>query len=386
MSNNFQSFQLERIMSEWEQVVEYNLSESGAHPRKLRDLLAYDDCVLDQMLDTELGYGYAEGSPELREAIAQYYPGATADNVLVTLGCIEANYIVYSTLLNPGGQVAIQVPNYLQGWGVAHNLGADRRTFRLDPDRNWALDVDSLNEAVTNDTKLIAICNPNNPTGQILTDAEIDAVIQAADSSGAYILAEEIYAGSERVKEEVTGTIYGRFDKVLSAGSLSKSYGVPGLRIGWIVGPEDILKEFWARHEYLTISTAKLSNHYLAPLVMRPDVRARIFERTRGYIRDGWDNFEPWIEGHKDILSLTPPQASAISFLRYNLKIDSVSLVERLIRDGSVLTGPGDYFGIPNHIRISYGLPHDYLMEGLNRISRVLREVAEEEGAVAAGG
>ncbi|MBT5875888.1 MAG: aminotransferase class I/II-fold pyridoxal phosphate-dependent enzyme [Candidatus Latescibacteria bacterium] len=372
-------------MSEWEQVVEYNLSESGAHPLQLKELLAYDPSMLDQMLESELGYGYAEGSPELREAIAQYYPGATADNVLVTVGCIEANYLVYSTLLRPGDQVAIQVPNYLQGWGVANNLNADRRTFSLDPDRDWALNVDSLNEAVTDKTKLIAICNPNNPTGQILTDSEIDTIIAAADRSGAYLLADEIYAGAERGSEAVTPTIYGRYDKVLSAGSLSKAYGAPGLRIGWIVGPQDILKELWARHEYVTISTAKLSNHYLAPLVLRPDVRSALFERTRQYIRDGWTRFEPWIEEHKDILSLTPPKASAISFLRYNLKIDSVSLVERIIRDGSVLIGPGDYFGIPNHIRISYGLPHDYLMQGLGRISKVLRQVADEEGGVAAG-
>jgi aspartate/methionine/tyrosine aminotransferase len=385
VANQFQRFELERIMSEWEQVVEYNLSESGAHPLQLKELLAYDPSMLDQMLESELGYGYAEGSPELREAIAQYYPGATADNVLVTVGCIEANYLVYSTLLRPGDQVAIQVPNYLQGWGVANNLNADRRTFSLDPDRDWALNVDSLNEAVTDKTKLIAICNPNNPTGQILTDSEIDTIIAAADRSGAYLLADEIYAGAERGSEAVTPTIYGRYDKVLSAGSLSKAYGAPGLRIGWIVGPQDILKELWARHEYVTISTAKLSNHYLAPLVLRPDVRSALFERTRQYIRDGWTRFEPWIEEHKDILSLTPPKASAISFLRYNLKIDSVSLVERIIRDGSVLIGPGDYFGIPNHIRISYGLPHDYLMQGLGRISKVLRQVADEEGGVAAG-
>lgn len=372
-------------MSEWEQVVEYNLSESGAHPLQLKELLAYDPSMLDQMLESELGYGYAEGSPELREAIAQYYPGAKADNVLVTVGCIEANYLVYSTLLGPGDQVAVQVPNYLQGWGVANNLNADRRTFSLDPDRDWALNVDSLNEAVTDRTKLIAICNPNNPTGQILTDSEIDAIIAAADRSGAYLLADEIYAGAEREGDAVTPTIYGRYDKVLSAGSLSKAYGAPGLRIGWIVGPQDILKELWARHEYVTISTAKLSNHYLAPLVLRPDVRSALFDRTRQYIRDGWARFEPWIDEHRDILSLTPPRASAISFLRYNLKIDSVTLVERIIRDGSVLIGPGDYFGIPNHIRISYGLPRDYLMEGLGRISKVLRQVADEEGGMAAG-
>lgn len=377
MPHVFQPFELERIMSEWEQVVEYNLSESGAHPMRLKDLLAYDPGVQERMLETELGYGYAEGAPALREAIAQYYPGATPENVLVTVGCIEANYLVYTTLLHPGDQVAIQIPNYLQGWGLAHNMGAVRRTFALDPDRGWALDAGQLEAAATGDTKLIALCNPNNPTGHILTSGEMDAVIRIAAKSGAYLLADEIYAGAERETDAVTPTLYGRYDRVISAGSLSKAYGLPGLRIGWLVAPKDLITELWKRHEYLTISAAKLSSHVLAPLALRPDVRASIFARTRQYIRNGWTHFEPWIERCRDILSLTPPQASAIAFVRYHLKMDSVALVHRLIRDASVLIGPGDYFGMPGHIRISYGLPPDYLLAGLDRIGHTLRHIAE---------
>ena len=381
MAATFQTFDLERIMSDWEQVVEYNLSESGAHPVKVRELIAHDPDILDRMLDTELGYGYANGSPELREAIARYYPGATADNVLVTIGCIEANYITFQTLLEDGGEVAVQVPCYLQSWGLAHNMGAVRRTFTLDPDRGWALDTDSLESAVSDETKLISICNPNNPTGQILTESEMDAVVRAAERSGAYLLADEIYAGSEREREEVSTTFYGRYDRVIAAGSMSKSFGMPGLRIGWLVGPEDLLMELWKRHEYMTLSTAKLSNHFLAPLALRPDVRQAIFERTRGYIRRGWENYHGWISDNADILSLVPPQATAVSFVRYNLKADSATLAHRLIQEKSVLIGPGDYFGIPNHLRISYGLPSDYLNEGLRRIASLLRQVAEEEDA-----
>ena len=255
------------------------------------------------------------------------------------------------------------------------------RTFRLDPDRNWALDTDSLEAAVSDETKLISICNPNNPSGQILTEAEMDAVVRVAEGSGAYLLADEIYAGSEREREEVSPTFYGRYDRVISAGSMSKSFAMPGLRIGWLVGPEDLIRKLWMRHEYLTLSTAKLSNHFLAPLALRPDVRKTIFDRTRGYIRRGWENYRTWIDDNADILSLVPPQATAISFVRYNLKTDSTTFVNRLIQEKSVLIGPGDYFGVPNHLRISYGLPPDYLNEGLRRISSLLRHVAEEEAA-----
>ena len=386
MSHPFQPFELERIMSEWEQVVDYNLSESGAHPMKLKELLAYDPEVLDLMLEMELGYGYAEGAPALREAIAQWYPGATAENVLVTVGCIEANYLTYTTVLQPGDGVAIQTPNYLQGWGVAHNIGAVRRTFSLDPNRGWALDIGQLEAAVTGSTKLIAICNPNNPTGHILTPDEEDDLIRVAERSGAWLLADEIYAGAERETDTVTPTLYGRYPKLISAGSLSKAFGLPGLRIGWLVAPKELITELWQRHEYLTISAAKLSSHALAPVALRPDVRASIFARTRQFIRTGWTHFAPWIEAHRDVVSLVPPQASAIALVRYTLKMDSVSLAHRLIQDASVLIGPGDYFGVPNHIRISYGLPPDYLCAGLERVSRTLRQIADEERSAAAGG
>ena len=379
MAVNFQPFELERIMSDWEQVVDYNLSESGAHPVTLKDLIAYKPSILDSMLETDLGYGHANGSPELREAIAQYYPGATAENVLVTIGCVEANFITFQTLVESGKEVAVQIPCYLQSWGIAHNLGAIRKTYSLDPTHNWALDTDSLKAAVTNKTSLISICNPNNPTGKILTETEMEDIVNVADQSGAYLLADEIYAGSERESEEVTPTFYGRYDRVISAGSMSKSFAMPGLRIGWLVGPSDLIEKLWRRHEYLTLSTAKLSNHFLAPLALQPDVRKDIFERTRGYIRRGWESFEPWVQKNEDILSLVPPQATAISFIRYNLDIDSVTLAKRLIEEESVLIGPGDYFGVPKHLRISYGLPKSFLTEGLRRIGNLLRKIAKEE-------
>ncbi|MBE9507110.1 MAG: aminotransferase class I/II-fold pyridoxal phosphate-dependent enzyme, partial [Chloroflexi bacterium] len=192
--NTFQPFDMERMMSKWENVVEYNLSESGVHPTTIRELVD-DPAVIEELLTTELNYPQSNGTIELRERIAALYPGATPDNILVTVGCAEANFIAIQTLLVPGDEMAMMLPNYMQIWGIAHNYGIQVKPFHLREERGWAPDLDELNDAVSSDTKLIAVCNPNNPTGYILTEAEMDGIVAAAERAGAWLLADEVYAG-----------------------------------------------------------------------------------------------------------------------------------------------------------------------------------------------
>jgi aspartate/methionine/tyrosine aminotransferase len=157
-------------------------------------------------------------------------------------------------------------------------------------------------------------------------------------------------------------------------GSLSKAYGLPGLRIGWAVGPTGIIDELWARHEYLTLSATMLSNH-LAAYALSPRIRPRIIQRTRGYIRRGYPVLEQWMKARGDVLSATPPQAAAIAFIKYNLDINSTRFVERLRDEKKVLIVPGDHFGLDHFVRISYGQPHNYLVAALGRISDLLMEL-----------
>jgi aspartate/methionine/tyrosine aminotransferase len=370
---DFQPFQLERIMSEWENVVDYNLSESGAHPASLGELLE-DGLTLDDLLATELNYPQVDGTLELRERIAALYPDAEPDNVLVTVGCAEANFITVQTILEPGDEMAVMVPNYMQVWGIGRNYSYRVKTFHLREEHGWALDLAELNETITEETKLIAVCNPNNPTGAILTEGEMDGVVVAADRVGAWLLADEVYSGAERLNDEQTPSFWGRYDKVLATNSLSKAYGLPGLRIGWVVAPVRARNEIWRRHEYTTISATMLSNK-LATVALSPGIRSRLIQRVRDYIRRGFFIFEEWLAHHESAFSLVPPQAAAIAFPRYRLDIDSTELVERLIREKSVLVAPGEYFGVDQHLRISFGLPADYLRSGLDRIHELVVEL-----------
>ena len=372
----FQVFSMERMMSLFEQTVEYNLSESGVKPVPLKDLIRYEPGALDDILSTELNYPYANGNPELRENIAALYDGATADNVLVTVGAAEANYITTHTLLSPGDEIAVMLPNYMQIWGVAKNLGARVREFHLKEENGWALDLNELEEAVTPHTKLIAICNPDNPTGHILSEEEMDAIVRAADRVGAWILADEVYSGAERTREGQTPSFYGRYDKVVAIGSLSKAYGLPGLRIGWLVASEDLVQKAWMRHEYVAISATMLSNK-LAAIALSPEVRPKLIRRTREFVRRGYAVLEKWLEDHGDTFKVVPPDAAAICFVRYNLDVNSTEFVERLRKEKSVFIVPGDHFGMDHFFRISFGQPEEYLVPALNRIHEFILELQD---------
>jgi aspartate/methionine/tyrosine aminotransferase len=317
----FTPFALEEFMSRFEQDVDINLTESGVHPITLGAFLEMSDTDPAILHDLELNYPHVEGIPALREAIAAVY-GAKPEQVLVTVGAIEANHIVTNTLVGPGDGIAVMVPNYLQIWGIARNEGADLRTFRLDPDREWALDLDSLAAATGPGLKMIAVCNPNNPTGRAMPTEEMDALVDAAERSGAWLLADEVYRGAERVGDAETPSFWGRSDRVVAVGSMSKAYGMPGLRIGWAVAPEALVEEIWRRHEYTTISATMLANH-LAAIALRPDVRPRLLERTRGLIRAGYPVLEEWAASHEGLFTIRPPDAAAITFLRYHLKTAS---------------------------------------------------------------
>lgn len=370
----FQPFEMERMMSRFEQEVDYNLSESGAHPVLLRELVDRENGYLRDLLETDLNYPHTNGIPRLRQNIARLYPGGSPENVLVTVGAIEANYLVLRTLLDPGDEIVVMLPNYMQIWGLGKNLGLALKTFHLREETGWAPDLAELESTVTADTRLIAVCNPNNPTGRVLSGAEMQAIIDIAGRAGSWILADEVYAGAERLTDEETPTFYGRYDKVLAIGSLSKAYGLPGLRIGWVVAPAGIVDEIWARHEYTTISATMLSNR-LAALALSPEVRPWLLRRTRSYIRRGYPILQVWMDRHPGTFSLKPPDAGAIAFIRYQMEINSTELAERLALEKSVLIMPGDHFGIDRFLRVSFGLPHSYLRPALDRIHDMIVEL-----------
>ena len=213
-----------------------------------------------------------------------------------------------------------------------------------------------------------------------MTESEMDRVVEIASRNDCWLLADEVYRGAERCGDEITPSFYGRYEKVIAIGSMSKAYGLPGLRIGWATAPQSLLDQMWARHEYVTISATMLSNK-LAAIALQPETRMQLLDRTRQYIRDGFPIFQKWMDCHPGLFSVTPPDASAVAFVKYDFDINSSEFVRRLYTEKSVLIVPGDHFGIDHHIRVSFGLPHDYLTAALDRIASLIKEVRQCQSA-----
>jgi len=372
-------FQMERTQCLYENEVEYNLSESGVRPLRVEELLEGEDSA--RFLSLAMKYPESNGSLELRERIAQFH-GATADQVLVTNGGSEANYTSLWGLLEKGDRTAVMLPNYLQTWGLARAYGGRADAFHLverqeNGTMRWALDVDGLKRAVTSKTRLIVVTNPNNPTGAVLTESEMDEIVRVARKAKAWLLADEIYRGAE-VAGPISPTFWGRYDKVLLTSGLSKAFGLPGLRIGWIVGPAKTIAKLCQYRDYTTLTPTYLSDR-LARRVMEPLRRDATLQRTRSIIQAHLPKLETWIHAHHDIFTYIPPVAGAIAFVGYKLPISSAALFDQLRKEQSVLITPGDHFGVGKYIRIGYGYDIDYTLRGLARVDIKLKELSEKK-------
>jgi aspartate/methionine/tyrosine aminotransferase len=367
---NIETFVLERTQSLYENEVEINLTESGVEPLTLAELLSPEE--LAELMQVRLGYNHTEGTPELRRAIASWYPGANEHEVLVTTGAAEANFVAAWSLLEPDDVLAFMVPNFMQIAGLAAPFGAQLRTFPLVlGEQGWQLDRGALDSAVAEGAKLIAVCNPNNPTGAVLSEADMTAVVEAARATDAWLLCDEIYRGSELDGRSESPTFWGRYDKTIITSSTSKSLAHAGLRIGWAVAPRPFITEAVRRQDYTSIGTGPL-NQYLAATILAPTRRQEILARSRSILGHNLAIIDAWIDRWQGRLRYVRPDAGGMVFVAYDFPVNSTELSRRIREEESTFVVAGDWFGLDGHLRIGTGGHAGELEEGLRRIDRVL--------------
>ncbi len=371
---NFQNFELEYFQSQFERTVEYNLADSSVKCANVNDLLQGEDPR--QVTELALYYPEVNGTALLRERIAALYQGAAANNILVTVGAAQANWIICESLLEPGEEVIVISPGYRQVWGLAKNIGCHVKEVPLRPERNWQLDLDELEATAGRKTKLIAIVNPNNPTGSILSHQEMQRVVRICEKSGAWLHADEVYRGTELKQQQETPSFWGMYDKVICVNSLSKAYGLAGLRIGWAVASPQVIEELWRRHEY-TVIAASGPSMKLAEIALQPQKRSMLLERQQKLSREGHAILFDWVRGQGGQFSVHEAIATSIAFVRYHFDMTSVDLANHIRTHASVLVAPGEYLGLQNYLRITVGYEPEKVRRALAAIAESVARLPE---------
>lgn len=367
---NIKIFDLERVQSLYENTVPINLTESGFHPYTLKELLTTDQ--IEMLAQTVLGYGQTNGSIPLRQTISELYPNCNQENVLVTNGTAEANFIACHVLLEKEDEIVMMVPNYMQIWGIAEEIGCTPKAFPLREENGWKPDLEELEKQITDKTKMIVLCNPNNPTGYVLTTEEMEGIVSIAKNHDCWIYCDEVYKGASLDGVE-NPSFYGMYEKVIVNGGLSKAYALPGLRLGWLVGPELKMADAWAYSDYTSI-TAGIISHKIGEIVLKPEMRKKVLSRNIMMLNDNLKLTIDWVEQYNDLIDFIPPQAGGMVFIKYKFPINSTELSNWLRLEKGVFILAGDVYGMDNHFRIGIGAEKKDLLMGYEILTSALKE------------
>jgi aspartate/methionine/tyrosine aminotransferase len=373
-------FQLERWMTKYDVNVAWDIAESGIYPmaaREILDLLPPEErqTESDRLLDLRLGYSEACGSAELRALLAATYENTSADEILVTTGAIEANFLLFNELLAAGDRVVVVSPAYQQLHSVAKAIGCEVALWELRDDGGFRFDLNDLRALATPRTRMIVVNTPHNPTGAMLTEEELREVYALAEELDAWILSDEAYRWLDLPgSSPLAPPMRNLGPRAISTGTFSKPFGLPGLRIGWIAAPEDVVRRCWGLRDYISLSPGKL-NDALAVIAFRH--RDQIVERTRQIVAENLAYAERWFAENADLVSWTPPRGGILALMSYQPDLPSLELANRLAEDYSVMLAPGSAFGYEGYLRIGVGNTPAIFAEGLQQAARCLRDLAD---------
>jgi len=382
---NVEPFALERWMTTYEMNVQFDIAESGILPMSMGELLglmpqAERDEALARLLAMPLNYSEACGTLALRSALAATYPATTPDQILVTTGAIEANYLLFHTLLKPGDHVVAVHPAYQQLHSVPQAIGCNVSLWELRDEGGFHYDLDDLRQLVTPQTKLIIVNTPHNPTGAMLSEEQLREIYALAEANDAYLLCDEAYrwldipGGDPFAPPARSLGAHG-----ISVGTLSKPFGLPGLRIGWVAATDDVISACWSMRDYISLSPGKLSD---ALAVIAIENRDAIIARNQPIIEQNLVTALDWFAAQADVATWSPPRGGLLALMRFDLPIDSLTLANRLAEEYSVMLAPGSAFGYESHLRLGLGQDPEIFAEGLRRTATCFAAVAHEKALV----
>lgn len=366
-------FGVEIWMNEYENSCLYNLAETCVESltiEQLLDMAGKRDTILDELLPMKLTYGAIEGSDRLRNNITQLYTNQARDNILITHGAIGANALVHETLVEPGDRVVSILPTYQQHYSIPESYGAEVKIVSLKEENQFLPDLKELKSLVNQNTKLITINNPNNPTGALMDEHVLNQIVEIARSCDAYLLCDEVYRGTDAQGDGFTASVADLYEKGISTASMSKSFSLAGLRLGWIAGPEALIHAVTIHRDYNTISVGMLNDHFASIAL---ECRDKILQRNRELcatnraLLDEWVNKEP-------LISYVKPKSGTTALLKYKLDMTSREFCVELLESKGVMFTPGSVLEMEGYVRIGYANNPQVLKDGLEKVSEFLAE------------
>lgn len=358
-------FKVEEWFNKYEHKAIYDLADTCVESLSINELLNICKIEYDDIFDQKLNYGAIEGSSRLKKTICSLYNNQNEDNILVTHGAIGANQLVMQSLINQDDKVVSVVPTYQQHYSIPKSIGANVEMFFLKEENNWLPNINELEKIVSNNTKIICLNNPNNPTGAVIPDEMLKEIVEIARKSNAYILCDEVYRGLNHNGQPFSTSIADIYDKGISTSSVSKVFSLAGLRLGWITAGVDILDKIKVHRQYNTISVGILDDYFASVAIENKD---KIIARNLTQISKGKEILLNWIQTDKNF-NIIEPQGGTTAFIKYNIPIKSTEFCAQLQNDTGVMILPGETLELDGYLRIGYGNNHEKLKKGLEILS-----------------
>lgn len=366
-------FGVEEWLNQNEKKAQFDISQSTISSLTLGELLEFEDQnpseLFTKYLDTKLNYGWIEGSPEFKRLVAELYQHVTPENILQTNGATGGNFLALFSLLNPGDHIISLYPSYQQLYDLPKSLEVTVDQWQIREDLNWQPDITQLEELISPKTKMICLNNAQNPTGSLLSKPLLKQVVSLAKKVGAYVLADEVYQPVDKIDQ--FPNIVDLYEKGISVNSLSKTYSVPGLRIGWVATRSHALADVFRKYRDYTMISGGVVNDSLACLVLKN--RHKILKRNAELVQRNHKILKEWVAAQEKLEIIMPEQVST-ACVKIKLKINDEVFCQRLLAQTGVLLVPGSRFEMPGHARIGYCTDTLTLKMGLQKLGEFLAE------------
>ncbi|EPY6472415.1 aminotransferase [Clostridium sporogenes] len=366
------TFKVEQWMNQYENDAIYNLAETCIDSLTLRKLLNLAGKNFEEYMaslgDIRMTYSHIYGSPNLLKGIASLFQDVKAEQIIPTHGAIGANHQVLITLLEPGDSMVSVAPTYQQHYSIPESMGTKVNILKLLPENNFLPNLEELKKMVNSNTKLITINNPNNPSGSLIPVELLKQIVDIAKSVDAYVLSDEVYRGITEDGSYMP-SIVDLYEKGVSVGSMSKTFSLAGLRLGWIVSKDEkIINLCRERRDYDTISCGVLDDIFASLALENKDA---ILERNRKIVMTNRELLHQWVSSEPGV-SYVKPVAGNTALIYYHVDMHSYEFCEKLLKETGVFYTPGECFDLDYCFRIGYAFDSKTLMEGLEKTSEFI--------------